>query len=217
MSTAKEGKWLFCFAVKEEAEPFRRVAQDAAEGRLLVTGMGAGNARSAIAKALDEEQPSAVVTSGFAGGLNPELAPLTVVFDADADFPASERVLARMRARRAKFLCAPKVLATVETKRVARRESGADAVEMESGVIREVCRARGIPSATVRVISDAADEPLPLDFGALMTAQFEMNYWRLAGALAKSPGKIAELMRFRKRVVAAAERLAQALAALLVE
>jgi nucleoside phosphorylase len=119
-------------------------------------------------------------------------------------------------AKPARFHCADRVATTPEEKTVLRAASGADAVEMESSVIRTLCRERGIPSATVRVISDAADESLPLDFNALMTADYQMHFGRLAWQLVRNPGKIPELMRFQKRVSFAAQRLAETLVKVLV-
>jgi adenosylhomocysteine nucleosidase len=84
-------------------------------------------------------------------------------------------------------------------------------VEMESGVIRAVCRERGIPSATVRVISDSADENLPLDFNRLMDAEQNLSYVRLALALVSSPGKIPALITLQKRTRTAAKNLAKVL------
>jgi adenosylhomocysteine nucleosidase len=176
------------------------------EGR----GQGEG-CQSATAQATCSIKPALVITSGFCGGLDPALKTGDVVFEADEALAIVSQ-LESAGARRVRFHCAEKVLASVEQKRLAREQTGADAVEMESAVIRSVCREQGIPSATVRVVSDAAGEPLPLDFGALMNADDEMDYLRLAGALARSPGKIAELMRFRRRITAAAEQLARTLA-----
>ena len=79
---------------------------------------------------------------------------------------------------------------------------------MESGAIRDLCRARGVPSATVRVVSDEAGEDLPLDFNALMTEAHELHPGRMAWALAREPWKVVELIRFQRRVVRASSSLA---------
>ena len=85
---------------------------------------------------------------------------------------------------------------------------------MESGIIRAICKERGIPSATVRVISDAADEDLPLDFNRLMDADARFRYDRLAVALLKSPGRIRALIQMGFRTRRAARELASVLSSL---
>ena len=86
---------------------------------------------------------------------------------------------------------------------------------MESGVIRRLAAERGLPAATLRVISDAADETLPLDFNVTVTPDFRLSPRRLAGQLLRSPAKIPELIRFGRKTSHAAGRLAEALVALL--
>jgi hypothetical protein len=83
---------------------------------------------------------------------------------------------------------------------------------MESGAIQDACRAAHIPCATVRVISDQADEDLPLDFNALSKPDKNLDFGKLAWAIARSPGKIGGLLRLQKNTKFAARQLAGVLA-----
>jgi hypothetical protein len=118
-------------------------------------------------------------------------------------------------AKPAKFFCADRITTTVAEKEKLRAETGADAVEMESGAIHAVCRERGISCATVRVISDTANEDLPLDFNALAKPDMSLDYGKLAWAIAKSPGKIGALRRLQQNCQSAANQLAAVLAKIL--
>jgi adenosylhomocysteine nucleosidase len=205
---------LVCFALKEEAGPFRRLAASQPRITVLITGMGGRNAERAIRSALAKERPDYVVTSGFAGGLQPVLGGGTVLFDGDV--AGLEPGLLANGARRARFHCQNRVAITAPEKSELCRQTGADAVEMESGIIRAVCRQEGIPSVTVRVILDAAMEDLPLDFNQLMTADQRLHGGKLAMALLKSPGKTRALWRLQRRNNAAAERLGEVLSRVLM-
>ena len=207
-------KVLVCFALKEEARPFQQWAGGRDDIRIILVGMGKRNAERAIRAALAQEQPTLVLTCGSAGGLRPELTIGTVVFEADTETGLEPALLAA-GAKRARFHCSDRMAATAAEKRALRQSTGADAVEMESQIIRAVCREQKIPSATVRVILDTAQEDLPLDFNQLLTREQEMCYAKLALALVKSPGKVGSLLRLQKQTQAAAGKLAQVLAALL--
>jgi adenosylhomocysteine nucleosidase len=201
---------LLCFAVKQEAEAFERLLHTLPSTRILLTGMGRRNAETWLSRALVGELPRLVVSAGFAGGLNPQFPSGAVLFSADpeSNLDPGLRAAGGVAAR---FYCADRVAITAAEKKELRERTGADAVEMESQVIRDLCRKRGIPSATVRVILDAAGEELPLDFNALMDDELRLDSRKLALTVAKSPLAIARLLRFKKQVRAASQRLAAVL------
>ncbi len=224
---------LICFALKEEAAPFRKLVAGKSEISILITGIGRKNAGKSVRGFLAGHSggasvpasrlvsslapPKLVLTCGFAGGLNPDLKLGEVVFEL-SDFeirnPQSairNRLLAAS-AKPAKFSCADRVATTTAEKKKLREETGADVVEMESGAIHAICRERGISCATVRVISDTANEDLPLDFNALAKPDMSLDYGKLVWMVVKSPGKIGGLMRLQKRCRFAAEQLAGVLA-----
>jgi nucleoside phosphorylase len=205
---------LVCFAVKEEARTFQKLVGERDNLKVILVGMGKRNAERAIRAELAKERPRLVLTCGFAGGLNPELATGTVVFAADPETGLAPALLAA-GAKPARIHCAERVSATVEEKRTLREATGTDAVEMESQAICDVCREQKTPCATVRVILDTANEDLPLDFNQLMTRQQKISYGKLAMALAKSPGKVSGLLRLQRQSQAAAEKLGQVLVGLL--
>ena len=205
-----------CFALEEEATPFRKRAMADADVSILITGIGRKNAEtsfSAFLAGVSLAPLGLVLTCGFAGGLNPGLAVGDVVFE------TSEAVLAEklttVGAKAAKFHCASRIAVTAGEKTALRHTSGADAVEMESEAIHALCRERGIPCATVRAISDTATEDLPLDFNRLARPDLNLDYRKLAWAVAKSPGKIPALLRLQRHSKLAAKRLAAVLAQVL--
>jgi nucleoside phosphorylase len=254
---------LICFALKEEAAPFRKIAAGKTGITILHTGIGRQNAEKslreflgsapapgaaigaspiAIRKANDEASfatregacaPELVLTCGFAGGLNPELKLGDIIFEIpnrrdefhespiksltffsvwDSWNSSLREKLIASGAKPAKIFCADRIATTVAEKKKLRAETGADAVEMESAAIHAVCRERGIPCATVRVISDTANEDLPLDFNALSKPDKNLDYGKLFLTIAKSPGKIGVLMQLQKKTKFAAEQLADVLA-----
>ncbi len=247
-----KGAVLICFALKEEAAPFRKIEAGKSRISILVTGIGRKNAEKSVREFLaggvgvpasrSQDAPSGqarlartlappelVLTCGFAGGLNPDLKLGDVVFEIpsrsrrgdeaqtendetlEAPYVSGYEQLIAAGAKPAKFFCADCIATTSGEKKKLRAETGADAVEMESGAIHAVCRERGIPCATVRVISDTANENLPLDFNQVAKPDMNLDYGKLALAILKSPGKIGALMKLQKKTRLAAERLAAVL------
>jgi len=245
---------LICFALKEEAAPFRKIAAGKTGITILLTGIGRQNAEKSLREFLNScrsrgnktqikkeletphvvsYEPDLVLTCGFAGGLNPDLKLGDVVFElsnrrdefhesqteketgdliGDSWNSSLREKLIAAGAKPAKIVCTDRIATTVAEKKTLRAETGMDAVEMESAAIHAVCAERGIPCATVRVISDTANEDLPLDFNALSKPDKNLDFWKLFLAIAKSPGKIPKLMQLQKKTQFAAEQLADVLA-----
>jgi adenosylhomocysteine nucleosidase len=228
---------LICFALKEEAAPFRKIAAGKTGITILLTGIGRQNAEKSLREFLGSapapgaavdasstaandgasfatregaRAPQLVLTCGFAGGLNPDLKPGDVIFETSDETLRIK--LFSAGAKPLKIFCADRIATTVAEKKQLRAETGADAVEMESAAIHAVCAERGIPCATIRVISDTAHEDLPLDFNALSKPDKNLDFGKLFLAIAKSPGKIGALMELQKKTRFAAEKLAEVLA-----
>ena len=154
MSGLLQGPILVCFAVKEEAAPFRRELPP--NVTILVTGMGAAAAERVVKARLSERDWSLVLTCCFPGGLHPALR------------------LARSSARQMKISPAPDVAQCRGGRRAASCRTGGDRLREGDaprahgcghdrngiGVIRRLCHGAAFP-ATVRVISDTAQETCP--------------------------------------------------------
>jgi adenosylhomocysteine nucleosidase len=202
---------LICFALKQEAAPFHPVASRHPGTFTLIVGIGRENAERSVRNFLHACTPKLVLTCGFAGGLNPELKPGAVVFQIGKRTAKIEYLEARLLAtgtRPAIFFCADRIATTVAEKTALRERTGADAVEMESAAIHAVCAEKNIPCVTVRVISDTADEDLPLDFNALGKPDKNLDAGKLAWAIAKAPWKIPALLALGRKTDFAARQLA---------
>lgn len=225
MELNRSAPGLVTFAVPEESRPFLRAWGDATGSRptrkgpscwrfvdldVLVTGMGARNAESCLDRFLVAHHPRWIVTAGFAGGLDPEFPRGTVGVSSDPGF--LDAALSKGSGlRRMSFHESRRVVHTTAAKADLHRTSACQAVDMESGTIRRISMARGIPSATIRVVSDDATEDLPLDFGSLMGPDDRIDWVRLALLLLGSPSLIPRLIRFQGQLRPCADRLAKAL------
>ena len=166
-------KQLICVALEAEAKYIPDKFWELFN-QILVTDIGRQNAEKSLRNFFLEKHTRRVFSCGFAGGLNPNLKVGDVVFEtADENLRAG---LLRVGATPAIFFCTDRIATTVAEKQKLRAETGADAVEMESAVIHEICREHGIPCATVRVISDTAHEDLPLDFNALSKPDKNLDF-----------------------------------------
>jgi nucleoside phosphorylase len=202
---------LICCALPEEARPLQRRLRGDPGVRLQVTGMGRVKAVAGLHAAWRAAAADLVLTAGLAGGLAPAWQHGAVLYAVSPGCPL-EAALRAAGASPARFHCADRMVITAEEKRLLREQTGADAVEMESGAIQAACVDLGVPCATVRAISDAAGDDLPLDFNRFQRKDGALDMVRLLGVVARSPRLVGSLLGLRRQARAAALSLATVLA-----
>jgi adenosylhomocysteine nucleosidase len=201
---------LVTFAVPHESRDFRRTA--GARGVwVLHTGIGADAVARVLQVALKDDRISAVVSSGFAGGLDPGLR----VGDVIADVGVSSEKLVRelpSEIRRGRICAASSTVNSPEAKAELYSKTGAQAVDMETGAIAAECARAGIPLLVIRAISDVAGEgiPVPLEIAWDLAAQ-RPRPLRLCAFLARNPSRIGAFVRFLRQTDHAAKSLGSTL------
>lgn len=185
------------FALEREATPFRRLARGLPHVSVHVSGVGRKNAAEATRRLLRDSSPPRVVAAGFCGALLPSLRVGDVV-------------------------CSPRILTVdhlvadpAEKRRLAERHQ-AEAVDMESAAVAEVCEAHGVPFRAVRAVSDTVDTALSPELVRLLSGG-NVSPWRVLAALARRPSLLGEFRRLARDTRTAARSLAVALVEVVCE
>lgn len=183
----------FLTALACEARVLRRSRQLNDVNPILCCGIGAAALRKGVAQ-LAQQGVDAIVLIGFAGGIDPTLAPGNLVtakgvvaIDAQGNtkayYAADPVLLARLGAHldragliapqyRAASLIAttPQPITTPDAKARLAAASQAVAVDMETAEAAEAASAMPLPWGAIRVIVDTADTPLPSGAADLIAA-----------------------------------------------
>jgi len=180
---------------------------------VLHTGMGGPAAEKAVRKAIEEFQPAWVLSSGFAGGLDPQIRAGALLASANSSSPSLLKGLPPEIARAA-FCSTERPLDTPAAKAAQFGKTGAAAVDLESASIAAICQGADIPLLVLRLVSDAADEALPLPSTvAYDFTRQRIRHLAIAGHLATHPWRIPALARFVRQLPGWQEKLAAALEA----
>jgi adenosylhomocysteine nucleosidase len=200
------------FALPEESREFRGLlAASTLAARVRVSHSGAGPAAAGRHVELElADRPEMLIATGFAGGLDPALRVGDVVVATNFSAPT---LLARARELPGVHAGA---LASVEwpvesvaAKRALADQTGAIAVDMETAPVAAACARAGVPLLAVRVISDPADEPLPVPFAEWFDlARQRPRPARLVAYLARHPSRIVPFARFVRGLAPARRALA---------
>ncbi len=170
------------------------------------------------------EGAAAIVSFGIGGALDPSLAVGDIVVGSEVlrtrgrwetDPAWAARLIARLPAARLAPVHGAEdmVLHTLDKAKL-RAKGGAALVDMESHIAAKLAKARGLPLAVIRVVSDTAGFSLPSAVRAGLKPDGGVNLLGVLAALAAHPGQLPALMRTGRDADAAFKALAAARAVL---
>lgn len=179
----------------------------------VAIGGGTPRGAEAAANALAEQGCAGLISFGLAGGLDPVLRPGALIVPstviAGDQHYASDADLSRR-------LCGPTphillgadtIVASIAHKRRLHEQTGAAAVDLESGVVARVAARHGIPFAALRAICDPAGSALPPAALAALNARGGIMVWRVLAAIASRPGQLPALFALAADAVTARRSL----------
>ncbi len=169
------------------------------------SGIGPERA-TATAEAAIEADAGALLSFGFAGGLagyrpGSVIVPEQVLWNDDsfatdvAWCTAVRCALAGLGVSAGKLLTVEAPVTTPREKANLGQQTGAVAVDMESGAIAETARTADIPFIAIRVVCDAVTDRLPRPALLATKPDGRVSLTRLAVALLQQPGETNALLR----------------------
>lgn len=170
---------------------------------------------------IDLHQPRWFIVAGFASSLVPGIKRGTVMManrianhrggeldtglKVDADSFSKEQ-----GTMLGKLLTVGRVLRSAKERQTCRDQFGADAADLESAIIAEVCRDRSIPLIAVRAISDEFEDEVPPElrqFNAQKTIAGKLG--ATAGALMRRPSALKEFWKMKQDAMEVSDKLAK--------
>lgn len=200
-------RWLGLARVPESDWPHYRA------GALELVCVGP-RARELDSRASRVVQPALVVSAGACGALSPGLAegdlvvPETVVSPTGARYATAE--VGSLK-RAGTLVTVDEVVATPSAKARLWVETAALACDMESAAILEWARARGIPAAVIRAVSDSAVRGVPADLAGVVEPDGRVRTMRAVRAVLARPRAFVDALTLRSGTNAALRAVARAL------
>jgi len=223
MSAPENAPTLVLTAIPEERSA---IAARLSGGRAVVVATGDGPRRAArgAAEAIERHRPKVIYGAGVGGALTPGLAVGAIVasarlLDGQGEAPPPSRslleaVLAATGARAGTLLTLDRPAVSAAEKARLAASTGAPAVcDMESAAWARAAATAGVPYVVLRAVSDTADEDLPRYLARCMNAGGGISRAAVALQAVLHPATIPDLLRMRRRVAACAQKLGDALAA----
>jgi nucleoside phosphorylase len=190
--------------------------------RAILVANGAGPAlaaqaaevalRAVMVAELSSSRLEAIVSVGICGALDPALqlnqvmvADRVVAADSHESFDC-QKPNGEGTAVTGVVLSVDRVAWTVDEK-AALRAQGGDAVEMEAAGVAAKARQADVPFFCIKVVSDRADEPLPMDMNQMRTREGRFARGRIGSYAITHPNALGGLLRLKRRADDAAQAL----------
>lgn len=200
--------------------PIGIVVGMAAEARIarrlgwkVAIGGGTAAGAEAAARSLLTQGAASLISCGLAGGLDPTLHPGTIIVAnavlSDDERYSTEPELSRLLQGPTPhlLLSTKSIAATTADKHRLWQQTGAAAVDQESGAVARVASLHDLPFAVLRVICDPADRSLPPAALAALDPHGAISIQRVLASVMRHPGQLPTLMRLAADAAAAQRSL----------
>lgn len=212
--------WLLVAAERREFDGLRKRLTGTAEMRgldvkfacegthkgerwvMIANGPGRELASAAVSDAVVREvrleNIVGIISTGYCGALDPRLQVGDIVV---ADIVSDETHLSSDRAfARGAVTTQDRVAVRATEKRALHEQTGAIAVDMEADAVQKRAHELGVRYGCIRVVSDAAEEDMPLDFNRYRNADGNFSRLRIAfAAMARPFSVMPALLEFDRR------------------
>lgn len=176
------------------------------QGRWIADGPGPAIAEAATRAGLSGFRASCVVSTGFCGGLNPVWKVGQILLAREIVEASTGRRFACQlpsgeigQAAIGRLLSVDRVVQSVAERRYW-FDQGFDAVEMEAAGVAKVAEEKQLPLYAVRVISDAGDESLSIDFNQARGTDGRFRVSQILTQALRHPWSgLPELWRLKRR------------------
>jgi adenosylhomocysteine nucleosidase len=186
--------------------------------RIVVVESGAGMAKAerAAVDLMEVHSPQWMLSCGFAGALQPQLAVGDIVavnqsVDEHGGELQIDLKMASDPSRRlhvGKLVTVEKIVRTVAEKHALCEQTGGLAVDMETFAVARACQQLHRKFLAFRVISDDLSADLPPEVMSIFGDTGAVRFGAVVGSLWKRPSSITDLFRLREQATQAAEHLA---------
>jgi adenosylhomocysteine nucleosidase len=179
----------------------------------VAIGGGTAAGAEAAANALVKQGCIGLISFGLAGGLDPTLRPGALIVPsavtAGGRCYTADPTLSHMLGGATPHLLlgADAIVASVEDKCRQREQTGAAAVDLESGAVARAACMHNIPFAVLRAICDAADSSLPHAARVALDAHGGIRAWHVLASIVARPTQLPALLALGADAAAARRSL----------